>query len=39
MGEGKAIPFIALEDGKFNLTAEASEFLATVRSLAHLDRS
>ena len=30
MGEGKAIPFIALEDGKFNLTAEASEFLATI---------
>jgi hypothetical protein len=39
MGEGKAIPFIALEDGKFNLTTEASEFLATVCSLAHLDRT
>ena len=29
--EGKAIPFIALQDGKFNVTEEAAEFLKSVR--------
>jgi hypothetical protein len=30
MSEAKAIPFVALIDGKFNLTEEAKEFLQTV---------
>jgi hypothetical protein len=30
MSGGTAIPFIALIDGKFNLTEEAKEFLQTV---------
>ncbi len=33
---GKAIPFIALQDGKFNLTPEATEFLNTVCKLPSL---
>jgi hypothetical protein len=33
---GKAIPFIALVDGKFNLTPEAAEFLGTVCFLVSL---
>ena len=28
--EGHAIPFIALEDGKFNVTPEAAEFLQSI---------
>ena len=30
---GHAIPFIALQDGKFNVTDEAAEFLKSVRLL------
>lgn len=31
--QGHAIPFIALEDGKFNVTDQAAEFLKSVRTL------
>ncbi len=36
MSGGAAIPFIALIDGKFNLTEEAKEFLQTVCCAAWL---
>ena len=34
MSEPKAIPFVALIDGKFNLTEEAKEFLHTVWTIS-----
>ena len=33
--DGHAIPFIALQDGKFNVTEEAAEFLKTVGLIIH----